>query len=462
MKLIYKITIPVFLSLVLIILLIAFQMRAFLEKPLFQEEFSRKYESVLRAAPKYFSGDYFSDPFSPLSRARFAEFLEEIKDPSTARLTIWSRDRVIVFSDLKSVVGSRSPEQQDLARLFAGEEGFFVRKMRDTNQPLQSDVGEFLDIYIPIRISGAMVGAVEIHSVVAALLSPIERVVRYTTYILAGSSILILAVVFYLAAGLKKERDREAALALRNAELYEQSKKQAEDLERANKAKGEFLSVMSHELRTPLNVVMGYAAIIKDRMLGPINADQEKALAKVLSRAQHQLTMINGILMATQMESGTVKAAHQKLDLRDFLDDVRSNYEIPLDREIAVEWKYPVDLPVIETDPDKLRQILQNLVNNAIKFTERGSVTVSARCLNGEGRVVFKVADTGIGIPKQAQPLIFERFRQMDSSETRPYGGVGLGLYIVKNFTEALGGEITLESEPGTGSIFTVTLPFQT
>jgi len=482
-SLVYKITVPVFLVLVSIILLVAIQMRRSLEEPLLREEFARRHEAVLRQAQRHLGSGAFSQPFAALSQQRFADFLEQIQSPSTARLTLWSKDRIILFSDLKSVIGVRSPDHPDLKRLFGEEKAFYIQKQQDTNVPLQSDVGEFLDIYIPLRVSGTLLGAVEIHSVVSALLAPIETQVRYTTTILAVTALLILGVVYYLAKNLRDERDKEAALAARNARLYEETRNQAEELDQANKAKTEFLSVMSHELRTPLNVVMGYAGMIKDRMLGEVNSDQHRALEKVISRAGEQLAMINGILMATQMESGDVRVTKMALPLPIFLDDLRSSYLIPLKNGIELAWEYPDGLPVIQTDYDKLKQILQNLIDNAIKFTENGRVTVTARVagvrdqelgiratpqtpnsqsLTPNSRFVeFRVSDTGIGIAKELQPTIFDMFRQVDSSETRAHGGVGLGLYIVKKLTEALGGRIKLDSEPGRGSTFTVSLPFE-
>jgi signal transduction histidine kinase len=267
----------------------------------------------------------------------------------------------------------------------------------------------------------------------------------------------------------------QAAIAIHNSQLYERTKKQAVELERSNRVKDEFLSVMSHELRTPLNVVMGYTGMIKDGLLGRINPEQERALEKVISEAKDQLTMISGILQATQLEAEGVKVERREISLRDFLNDLRSSYEVPLGKELTLKWDYPSDLPVVQTDSEKLKQILQNLINNAIKFTEKGHVTISARCVNGTGRhvgsrqqaegngdvklVEFTVVDTGVGIPKEALPVIFEKFHQVDSSETRRYGGVGIGLYIVKKFTGLLGGKVEVESEPGKGSTFTVTIP---
>jgi signal transduction histidine kinase len=251
----------------------------------------------------------------------------------------------------------------------------------------------------------------------------------------------------------------QAAIAIHNSQLYEEMKNLAGDLARSNRVKDEFLSVMSHELRTPLSVVVGYTGMIKDRMLGEINEEQEKALEKVIGQAKDQLTLISGILQATQLEAEGVKVERREISLRDFLNDLRSSYEVPLGKELTLKWDYPSDFPVVQTDSEKLKQILQNLINNAIKFTEKGNVTISARHIPEAKAVEFKVADTGIGIPKEALPAIFEKFRQADSSETRLYGGVGLGLYIVKRFTELLGGKVEVESEEGKGSTFTVKIP---
>jgi len=288
----------------------------------------------------------------------------------------------------------------------------------------------------------------------------------------------------------------QAAVAIHNAQLYEEMAKLAGDLAKSNKVKDEFLSVMSHELRTPLNVVMGYTGMIKDRVLGEINPQQEEALSKVISRANDQLAIVNNILHATVFETEKIKIESHEVGLGDFLNQLRSVYEAPINKELTLNWDYPSDLPIIETDSGKLKQILQNLINNAIKFTEKGSVTISCRTREGtrqlaessirslptadsllpteplptadrslptgEGRwVEFKVADTGIGIPEEALPIIFEKFRQADSSETRPYGGVGMGLYIVKKLTELLGGKVEVESELGKGTTFTVTLPLK-
>jgi signal transduction histidine kinase len=253
----------------------------------------------------------------------------------------------------------------------------------------------------------------------------------------------------------QKVKDKTSELAAANTELEQANR----SLLQANKAKDEFLSVMSHELRTPLNVVIGYNQMIKDELLGEINPEQDRALAKVIRRSQDLLTMINEIMQATSIEAGAVKLDMKEMRLGEFLDDLKSGYEIPTNNGLKVNWDYPTDLGSITIDGDKLKHILQNLINNAIKFTDKGLVTISARYFPGMSAAEFAVADTGIGIPEEMLPSIFEMFRQLDSSETRTHGGVGIGLYIVKKYTEMLGGKIQVESKVGKGSIFTVTIP---
>jgi len=253
----------------------------------------------------------------------------------------------------------------------------------------------------------------------------------------------------------QKVKDKTADIEKTNSELEQANR----HLLQANKAKDEFLSVMSHELRTPLNVVVGYTSMIKDGLLGEVNGEQQRALDKVVIRSDDLLKMITEILQATSLEANAVGVEVQEVSLGRLLDDLKSNYEIPVKKNLSFAWDYPLELPTVRTDSEKLKHILQNLVNNAVKFTEHGQVAVSARYNPRAKAVEFKVADTGIGIEKEMLPSIFEMFHQGDSSETRSYGGVGMGLYIAKKFTELLGGKIEAASEPGKGSIFTVTIP---
>jgi signal transduction histidine kinase len=273
---------------------------------------------------------------------------------------------------------------------------------------------------------------------------------------------------------------RLMGIALENRHLFDELKASNVELEKANKIKDEFLSVMSHELRTPLNIVIGYAGMLKDGVLGQINETQEEALEKVLGCAADQLNMINTMMVATHIETALIALALEPLDLRDLLHELQSDYEAQAQKKnVRLICDYLATQIQITTDRAKVKQILYNLINNALKFTDEGTVAVSVQVLPGApvqqgldsgNRTVaeaakrarwveFRVTDTGIGIPYEMRGAIFEKFYQVDSSETKLYGGVGLGLYIVKKFTEFLGGTVEVESEVGKGSTFRVRIP---
>jgi signal transduction histidine kinase len=236
-------------------------------------------------------------------------------------------------------------------------------------------------------------------------------------------------------------------------------KNQAAELEKSNKAKDEFLNLVSHELRTPLSLISGYVELIKTRMMGDINLDQEKALIKIKHHSWELLNIVNAILEAAKVDVGACHVDSSVISLVAFLDALKANYDNPTGKEITLIWDYATDLPSVTTDCVKLKHIVENLINNAIKFTETGNVIISARHSRDTNAVKLKVTDTGIGIPPAAMPFIFEKFYQVDASRTRAYGGVGLGLHIVKKFADVLGAAIEVESEPNQGATFTLTLP---
>jgi len=249
----------------------------------------------------------------------------------------------------------------------------------------------------------------------------------------------------------------QIAIAINNSELYERTKQQAADLEEANRAKDEFLNVMSHELRTPLNVVSGYAQVLDEGVLGDITVEQKHAVQTILFQSRELLRMINEILQVGSLQAGKVRFVLEDTNLNDLFDELKRTCDVLSKKAVTLHWHIPPELPIIRTDGDKIKHVLQNLIHNALKFTEEGSVTVSARCLASV--VEFKVKDTGVGISKEMLPVIFEMFRQVDSSKTRSYGGAGVGLFIVKRFIELLSGKISVDSTPGEGTTFSVTIP---
>lgn len=252
----------------------------------------------------------------------------------------------------------------------------------------------------------------------------------------------------------------QAAIAIHHAELYDRSQRQAEELRGAHKIKDDFLKVVSIQLKSPLNVITGYADMFLDGLLGEITPLQEKAIETVARQSKELHGLINTVLQVSNMESEMPHVELNEVNLWEFLTEVRSIYDYPLAKDVKLFWDYPSDLPLVRGDRGKLRHILENLIKNAIKFTERGAVTIAARYLNTQGILELKVADTGVGIAKEQIPTIFERFRRApDLRVGAPRGGVGLGLYIVKTYTDLLGGKIHVESRPGDGSIFTLQIP---
>jgi len=261
------------------------------------------------------------------------------------------------------------------------------------------------------------------------------------------------------------ERKRtEAALAEMNAQL-EHALLQAQELtvaaEAASHAKSEFLASMSHEIRTPMNGVIGMTELL----LGtPLSEEQRDYLKTLRSSADLLLSILSDILDIAKIEAGKMVLESAPTDLREVVEDtVKLFLPRARQKELALRAEVDEDLsPAVLADPMRLRQVLANLVNNAIKFTEQGGVVVRAELLQQEAErawVRLSVQDTGIGIPQERLHAIFEAFTQADSSTTRRYGGTGLGLTICKRLTELMGGQIQVQSESGKGSTFWVDLP---
>ncbi len=248
-------------------------------------------------------------------------------------------------------------------------------------------------------------------------------------------------------------------------------------LEDANKARSQFLSTMSHELRTPLTSILGFSQILLRNNDGKnFNSRQRSNIERILKNGQHLLSLINDVLDLAKIEAGRMDVNNSEVDLSELLSSVvEETHSIAVEQKVALQWNVEEGISTLETDPIKLRQILLNLISNALKFTEKGSVTASAKLLpattpnsttehieNDEDavdQIAISVQDTGIGISQEMQERIFEAFYQVDGSNTRKYGGTGLGLSIVRQLTALLGGKLELQSVPDQGSTFTLYLP---
>src|SRR5262245_37084164 len=243
-----------------------------------------------------------------------------------------------------------------------------------------------------------------------------------------------------------------ASLALETARLVE-------ELEAANRLKSEFVATMSHELRSPLNIIIGYHELLLDGGFGPLTAPQRDPLHRADRSARELLDLINATLDLSRLEAKRIALDIDDVAAAELVDEVgRELADQPGRPHVDVRWSAASDLRLLRTDRVKLKMVLKNLVENALKFTERGRVALDAAAR--DDGVEFRITDTGVGIPREAQAAIFEPFLQINVGHRPVHGGAGLGLYIVKQLLAALGGAITVESEVGSGSTFRVWVPF--
>jgi signal transduction histidine kinase len=302
-------------------------------------------------------------------------------------------------------------------------------------------------VALPLQTGDGVLGAVAFYFANAGAISSETRS-------------LVRMVADQMAATAQKARLIEdlrranAALLETNAEL----ERQYGALLDARRVKDEFLANISHELRTPLTAVMGYLALMDEGLAGPVTPEQRKTIAQVKTSSEHLLELIGDLLELTNLKRGGLEVVPSAFDVRDPLHDAVANTRGRADG-VALRVSEPETGTTIVSDRRKIAKLLVALLSNAYKFTQSGEIRLSVEVRNG--RVLYRVQDTGIGIPGEMQQLVFDEFRQVDGSSTRRFGGSGLGLSLARRLARLLGGEISLESSPGEGSIFRVDLPLE-
>ena len=256
----------------------------------------------------------------------------------------------------------------------------------------------------------------------------------------------------------RKVQEATAELAQQNELL----RRQHIELEQASALKSQFLANISHEFRTPLNAILGYTHMLLQGVTGAVTQPQRKSLSRIDSNSRHLLALINDILDITRIEAGRMPLNLTRFGVSELVSEVMSELE-PIIRisNLTVNARVNRALPLVKTDRQKVKQIVLNLLSNALKFTPTGSVTIAVGFDGRNRTMTIAVRDTGVGIPDEARGRIFEDFRQLDDSPTRGYGGTGLGLSICRRLAQMLDGTIDLESEVGQGSTFTLRLPIR-
>jgi len=254
----------------------------------------------------------------------------------------------------------------------------------------------------------------------------------------------------------------QCAIAVYNARLFREIQDKGKEIELASQHKSQFLANMSHELRTPMNAIIGVSEMLLEDAQDLGHDDQVEPLSRVLRAGRHLLALINGILDLSKIEAGKMDLDLATFAIEPLVRDVASTVGTIAEKNgNRLEVRCPSGLGVMHADEIRIRQALLNLASNAVKFTEGGLVTIAVGRESGDGggTVVFSVADTGIGMTSEQIGRLFQDFSQADSSTTRRYGGTGLGLAISRRFCRMMGGDITVESVSGEGSVFTIRLP---
>lgn len=291
---------------------------------------------------------------------------------------------------------------------------------------------------IPLKIGARVIGALDIHS---------DKINAFHAE--------EVAVLETLAD--------QISVAVENARSYDTAQKAIEEMKQIDIIKSQFLANMSHELRTPLNSIIGFSRVILKGIDGPINEQQQQDLSAIYNSGQHLLGLINNILDLAKIEAGKMELSFEELNVADAISNVvATSAGLVRDKPVKLIQNVESGLPTVRADPMRLRQILLNLISNAAKFTEEGSITVSASLhtpSTGIPEMMISITDTGPGISPEDQKKLFQAFSQVDSSATRKTGGTGLGLSICKQLVELHGGKINVHSTPGKGSTFYFTLP---
>ncbi len=255
----------------------------------------------------------------------------------------------------------------------------------------------------------------------------------------------------------------QASVAIQNALLFVEVKEKNAALERASHLKSQFLANVTHELRTPLHSIISYGSFILDGFVdGGLTTEQEEHIQFMVNRAEDLSHLVDDMLDLSKIEADRIEVKIEEIQLRDCLMEVINQLK-PLanKKDLSLELEMEKGLEIVLADSYRLRQVVINLVSNALKFTEKGGVTIRCTMVNSQKMVHVAVSDTGIGISPAALAYIFEAFRQADGSTTRRFGGTGLGLTIARKLIELQGGEVAVESIPGQGSTFSFTLPIK-
>jgi len=277
---------------------------------------------------------------------------------------------------------------------------------------------------------------------------------RQFIFYVALAFVAVSTVVLVLKTPSRKSKDPKDFML----EVLREEKRKAENLA---KIKADFLNHVSHELRTPLAVIIGYVECITDGLYGNVAAKHQEILEIVAKQSTHLKEMIDQILIYSRLDSNRQPVHAQEFELPNIISELKDAFEfLCKQKELDLYWDLPKERITLQSDSETVKEVVSNLLQNAVKYTDRGSITLRARHIKENDMVTIEIADTGMGIPENYLATIFEPFTQVHKTSTeKSRGGIGLGLSIVKKHLDRLKGKISVESEVGKGTTFTIVLP---
>ena len=387
-----------------------------------------------------------------------------MEDAGVKRVKVWNGDGMIVFSNDPRQVGLIPEAEHDLQEALEGEVESEISDLDEPENASERRLAEQLfETYVPVNLdagapSDHVDGVIEIYQDYSLIQQEIGRL-NHTLTVSLGIGLLALYVVLLpvMVATTRTLRRQNAQLSEQAEQLsvhLEREQETVAELRELDRLKSDFVAAASHELRTPLTTIRGFAELLHEGndTAGPVRED---ATETILRQTAHLQRLVANLLREAQLEQNAPIGAAATTSVEGVLRDVRDAFPGSVGR---IELSIEPDLPPLPADPMTLHEIVANLVDNALKYcAPETTVHVGARMVDGS--LTIRVEDHGDGIAPGDLPRIFGRFTQLDQSSTRAHGGVGLGLHLVRELTRRLGGDVTVESTVGSGTVFTVTIP---
>lgn len=407
-----------------------------------------------------------ADVAAPITGADYAALDRRVASmqraqPGIVRIKVWSLDGQVVYSDDRSQVGLRPGIGDELEEAIGGELANEISDLTAGENDSERMVADKLfETYVPFRFDGDphVAAVIEVYQDYSLIQSEIDRLTRTLTVSLGVGLLVLYAVLLPLMIGitrtLRRQNHRLQEQADQLSDLLEREQDTVAELRELDSMKSDFVAATSHELRTPLTSIRGYVHILRESALAgdPVAVE---ALAAIERQSSRLFRLIGNVLRESNLERDDADNAIFLFSFTDLVDEVVADFHETGKRIVR---EFPDDLPPVTVDRRRVQDVLVNLVDNGLKYSAAPTpVTIGARL--DETTLTFWVRDEGIGIDPDDLARIFERFYQVDQSATRSYGGVGLGLHIVAGLLDSIRGSIDVQSVPGKGTTFTVTVP---